>query len=264
FYIYNLLFLLTFLVLYGLFRERLLRLTMHAMAAALFLQVLLSPVSIDRSELRQQLFFNDPNQLGYYAVLAATVFLMGARFFRAPLASQACVFAAAAYLAILSLSKSALFSLLLLSVLLLARSPVRLLVGGLLLVVAILGALSMPPRMAPPIVANFQKRMLNEGTDETPEKRGYDRIVNHPYHLLLGAGEGATYRFQSQWPGELHSSWGTLLFSYGLVGFSLFAWGLWRLLRPDLHVAIYLMPAALYGFIQHGLRFTSFWTVLAF
>src|SRR2546422_1043712 len=66
------------------------------------------------------------------------------------------------------------------------------------------------------------KRLASQGKEESMEMRGYDRMTNHPQYLLFGAGEGAYYRFQSAWPRELHSSYGTLLFCYGIFGTALF------------------------------------------
>src|SRR5262249_61266262 len=74
FYVYDYLLLLTLLALYARLGEKFLRVTVHAAAASVFLQVILSPVAPDTSTLRNALFFNNANQLAYYAILAATLF----------------------------------------------------------------------------------------------------------------------------------------------------------------------------------------------
>src|SRR5207244_2905269 len=95
FYIYDILLLLTFLVLHAVFRLRFLRLTVHAIAASVFLQVLLSPLATVPSWHRQTLFFTNENQLGYFALLATTVFFLGTRHFRLPSFYQGSFYAAA-------------------------------------------------------------------------------------------------------------------------------------------------------------------------
>ena len=95
--------------------------------------------------------------------------------------------------------------------------------------------------------------------------RGYDRLVNHAEYLLLGAGEGSYNRFQSELPGsELHSSYGTLLFCYGLVGALLFSLALLLVCGLQVRWMLYLSPVMLFGLFHHGLRFTLFWVLLAY
>ena len=82
-------------------------------------------------------------------------------------------------------------------------------------------------------------------------------------HIVVGAGEGETERFFA--PGaqhtiEIHSTFGTLLFSYGLLGISLFMLFLWRTTRIiSFDRYIYLIGPMAYGFTHNGLRFSFFW-----
>jgi hypothetical protein len=264
FYPYNCLLLLTFLVLYGRYKEEVLRYTMHAVAASVFLQVILSPLTSDPSVTRQQFCFNHCNQLGYYGVVAASIFALGSRYFRVGMAYRVCFYAAVTYVTCVTLSKAAIGALAVLLILVFLRRPMGLLVGGLLLAVSLLVMFSLPPGLSPQLVADLERRFTKVESDETAEKRGYDRIVNHPQHLFLGAAEGVTHRFMSEWPGELHSSPGTLLFSYGVIGTALFGYGLWLVLRANGGLGIYLLPAGLFGLIHQGLRFTMFWVLVGF
>jgi hypothetical protein len=264
FYPYDCMIFLTFLILYCRYKEDLLRWTVHGVAAAVFLLVALAPLTYDASIDRQNLSFNNCNQLGYFGVMAATIFFLGSKYFRIGVAYQICFYLAVTFVTLITLSKTAIGALGLLFVLLLLRRPMLLLVGGLLLGIGFLVALSLPPSQKPWVVASVEARFAREGNDETAERRGYDRIWNHPEHTLFGAGEGVTYRFQSEWPGELHSSWGTILFSYGVVGVLLFGCGVWRGLRGNGRLAIYCMPVFLFGCIHQGLRLTMFWVLMAF
>ncbi|HEY1064471.1 MAG TPA: hypothetical protein VGE52_00115, partial [Pirellulales bacterium] len=89
-----------------------------------------------------------------------------------------------------------------------------------------------------------------------------DRIWNHPEYLLFGAGEGAYTRFHSHINLELHSSLGTLLFCYGLIGLLLFFRTIAVLVRDcGWRVLWYFAPAMAYGLTHNGLRQTEFWLI---
>ena len=103
-----------------------------------------------------------------------------------------------------------------------------------------------------------RKRPLNE-----LEYRGYDRIFRYVGHIVVGAGEGEKERFVaagSKHTIEIHSTFGTLLFSYGLLGITLFFLFLWRTTRTiGFDRYVYLAPALAYGVTHNGLRFSFFW-----
>lgn len=263
FYLYDLLLFVVVLVLYSCFGRAFLRVTLYAIAASVFLQVLLSPFAVDRMTFRQSLHFNNPNQLGYYAVLAGTVFYLCTLKIRVNPVLQVCVYTAVGYLAVVSLSKAALLALGALFVLVMLNRMAMLLLGGLALGAALLMVKPPPPGLGHNLGYNLERRIETEDADESFAKRGYDRILNHPEYLLFGAGEGANYRFISEHPGEMHSSWGTVLFSYGILGAGLFAYGLWVLVRHvPLRAGLALLPVLLYGSAHQGLRFTLFWVFL--
>jgi hypothetical protein len=103
------------------------------------------------------------------------------------------------------------------------------------------------------------ERALQRGNEL--EVRGYDRIWKYPQYVLAGAGEGDYDRFEAE--RELHSSFGTMLFSYGVVGLVLFLAVLYQSLRSTpLLVKIYVLSVLLYGLTHQGLRFSWFWMLL--
>ncbi len=258
FYFYDFMLFCSFLVLHWQFQDRLLRVTVYAVAASVFLQALLSPLAMERSQFRQALFFNNFNQLGYYAVLSATLFFVGSRYFRVSAALQICFYVAVAYLAILSLSKAAIFAFALLVLLAFVSRPGILLVGT-----ATLGGILLLD--IDDLAAKLEQRLTAQEADDSLAKRGYDRIVHHAPYLVFGAGEGANYRFVSEHAGEMHSSFGSLLFSYGIIGLALFAFMLFAVFRRgNFKDLLFLLPPFLYGLAHQGLRFTLFWVLLAF
>jgi hypothetical protein len=263
FYVYDYLLFLTLLALYARLGEKFLRVTVHAAAASVFLQVILSPVAPDTSSFRNALFFNNANQLGYYAILAATLFYFGSKRFPMKVAYQACFYLAVVYLNFMCLSKAALLAGTVLLVLVLLQRP-ALFIAGVGAVALLLGGMVLVKDATPAVLTNLEKRITTRESDETWATRGWDRIANHPEQLFLGGGEGYYERFESVINyTELHSSWGTLLFCYGVLGTAPFAYGLYLIgRRADLTLLAGLLPTLVYGLFHQGLRFTLFWAVL--
>jgi hypothetical protein len=103
---------------------------------------------------------------------------------------------------------------------------------------------------------------LGHGKYDNLESRGYDLIFQYWQYLFFGAGEGGwMYRFNRV--RELHSTFGTLFFCYGIIGMMIFIYFITRLFRTSgVSYALYLLPAFLYGLGHQGLRFTLFWVVV--
>jgi hypothetical protein len=259
FYVYDGLLFATCLLLYQRYGDRFLRATVYAVAASVIVQALLSPLALDHNLDRQALFFNDENQLGYFCLLAATIVGLGSRRFAIPLVCQAVFWVAIGYLSILSQCRGALAGLAILAVVMVLEHPLRLL--------AVLGAFVVGYGLLttePAVIAKSEERLVRAGEYDSPETRGYDRIANHPEHILFGAGEGAYDRFRSAlWGTEIHSSYGTLLFCYGLIGTGLFGAALGWIAWGDPRSSLFLIPAFVYGSAHHGVRGAFFWTMLA-
>jgi hypothetical protein len=264
YYAYNALLVLTVQVLYSHLGERLVRVTVHAVAASVFLQVLLSPFALRGGWLRQPLFFHNENQLGHFAVLAAAIFFLGSKRFSVGVAYKACFYVATVYLALLSVSKSALLGLILLGALTSWRHPLRICKAGLVSALVLLAVLAAPPGTVPDVLQNAEQRLTERHPEESPEERGYDRLMNHPEYLLFGAGEGAYQRFESVLRSELHSTLGTLLFSYGIVGLGLFCYALFLSCRPELKMGAFFLPSLFVGLTHNESKFVFFWVLVAF
>jgi hypothetical protein len=108
-------------------------------------------------------------------------------------------------------------------------------------------------------VASSRIAGFGERQADSLAERGYDRIWEHPEYLLYGAGEGGPERFTS-YANEIHSTFATVLHSYGFLGFFLFISLLWLIFRraERRHLA-YFMPLCLYGVTHQGLRDTLLW-----
>lgn len=262
FYIYNAAVLISALILARPDPARFVRLTVDVTLLMVLFQVIAS--FFYRTELyRGTLFFNSPNQLGYYCLLAAVLFAMtqqplGLSRVRAALGVTGC-----AYLAVLSSSRASLAGILVLLLVLVVANPRAVIIGSLIAV-----ALTMLGGPLSDALEVSQRRALVDRAPQVSfaEERGYERIWNYPEYLLLGAGEGDYGRFarEGQAPREIHSSIGTVVFGYGVIGVFLFMTFAVRLIRGGtLRMAIMMIPALTYTVAHQGLRFTSFWVVVA-
>ncbi len=261
YYIYNAIFFLLALVLYTRYRERFLWLTLQLTLASVVLQVLISFV-FSRGATRSAVLFNNPNQLGYFAVLSASILCFGRRRLGLGTLPATIGLLASAYLALLSSSKAALGATAILVIVGLLSNPR-------FIVVSALGALLL--LVSSDKVTEAIDRTRNRfDTDESAgffEERGYDRIMDNKQHWFFGAGEGGYRRFKETsviGAHELHSSAGTIFFCYGFIGSVLFAVFCWRVLEGGrLRYVLMLLPAFAYGLTHQGLRFTLLWVLLA-
>lgn len=264
YYIYNALIFLAALVLYRRHGELFLRVTVFAVTITVYAQVL-SSIALGSGRARGTLFFNNPNQLGYYALLAATLIALTHRRLQLRLVTSSLTLMCCGVLAVISASRAAAGGVAVLLVFLLFSNPK-------ILVAACLAGAVMVSGVGPvaDAIEASQDRVLNRSARSDAsffQERGYDRIWRNQQYLVLGAGEGGLSRFDdtAYVKGmEIHSSAGTILFSYGIVGAVLFLVFTWRLIRgAPVRLVITLLPPLLYTGAHQGLRFTMLWIVLA-
>lgn len=265
FYIFNALVFLLALVLHQRYGDAFLRVTVYAVFLSVIVQSVASFV-LARASVRGTVFFDNPNQLGYYALLVACVIALTHRRIDFGALKSGIGLACCAYLALFSASRSALAGIAVLALLTLVTNP-RLIIAG------SIGALGLALAGGPVAEAfdSVQSRMQSRRpTDEQGffVARGYDRIWANKRYLALGAGEGAKKRFKDSTRvlahAEIHSSFGTILFSYGVVGLFMFMAFLRETVRglPWRGVVV-MLPPLVYATAHQGLRFTMLWVLLA-
>ena len=263
FYFYSFLVFTTFLITYTRVKEKLIIVTGYSIFIAVILQVVLSFFYLELSGYRQILFFNNPNQLGYFAILCAVIFFIITEHVKIKNIYQALFYLSTMYLVVLSLSKVAILAFVIFLVYLLKKHFIMLLFISILLMV-VYPVVDEEMRL----LSNLERRMGTLGLqiDDSLAGRGYDRIINHPQYLLFGAGEGLNKRFKSRLPGELHSGLGTIFFSYGLVGFILLLkilYGLFKPLHKNCSYILYTLPVFFYSLAHQSFRWPLFWMLLA-
>jgi hypothetical protein len=206
--------------------------------------------------------FNNPNQQGYFAVLSTLIMYVCLDRLRSRGFLRFLVIVTGAVLAALSLSRAGILSVLVIAAIHVASSLLR---NGKIWETALLACLVAVLWIGvqdTPLVHAVYRRFETKAV--TFGDRGYARIVEYPEMVVLGAGEGGHWRFPGIGSHELHSTFGTLLFSYGIPGsvlFLCFLISVARRSRPD-HSALLLAPLA-YSLGHQGLRVTLFWVSLA-
>ena len=263
YYVYNASVVFVALVLYHRYGTRFLSLTLRLVLMTVLLQVLLSFFFHGTRITRSSVLFNNPNQLGYFAMLSACMIALCQRRLRYSTLLSGIGLTACVYLALLSASKAGVGGTLLLLAVTVIANP-RVLVAA---AIAIGLVLAVGGKIEQAIDTTHTRMLENRRPQHTFfEQRGYDRILQHKEHLLLGAGEGGTSRFSDTTvigTHEIHSSAGTVLFSYGIAGACLFLAFIVRVIqRASLRSALMLLPALAYTIAHQGLRFTSLWILI--
>lgn len=224
------------------------------------------------NEVRAQGSFNNPNQLGYWSLLSFTLLIIVKRdkkinWFDAILIMS--VFTMQA----LSLSKAGMISMLFCMIILFFSKVVsntQRIITCILIIVTSIYIISFNNNLLRAFLSidtieAVYNRLSTIGAqgDDSLSGRGYDRIFENPHYLILGAGEGANWRYSVQ-NKELHSGLATLAFSYGIVGFITFFAFLYFVFRrrPWRHILL-IIPIMLYGLTHQNVRFTYFWVVIA-
>jgi hypothetical protein len=263
YYVYNALVFFVVCVFYQRYGTRFLWLTLHLLLTSVLIQAVASVIVHRGPTLRGIGFFNNPNQLGFFALVNASLMALGRRGLgfgsvKAGVAITTCV-----YLALVSASRAAVIGCAILFAFTVISNPRRIIVAGIVILglVAIGGPISNA-------IDNTQQRLTAERYPQWNffEERGYDRILNNKQYWLLGAGEGGTSRFRETTAigaTEVHSSAGTIFFSYGVVGVIIFLAFLLRVIeRASLRDTLMLAAALSYTISHQGLRSTSLWILL--
>lgn len=271
FYYFNLVLIGFALALHKQYGTRFLYTTVYACIFSGILQITLSNIFATSGEgVRGALFFTNPNQLGYYSLSALTIVLVLESMIKIPKFIVYASFFIFSYMSLVSVSKAAMGSMVILFATYLIANKVFSVKN--ILAIVIVGGIGffaiMKTQFGQTFLKNYELREQNEETRPDTitewEYRGYDRISNHPQYLIFGAGEGGYNRFDTFITNhEIHSSIGTIVFCYGIPGSILFALFVYALLRKlPWNYLLYSIPIFAYGATHMGLRFSIFWVAL--
>ena len=237
---------------------------------SIVLEILFIIFADSHSPYRETGSFNNPNQLGYWALLNAAILIV-LNVNRRMSFIDFIFFGLCGTMIILSMSRAAIVGLSVLFFAVFFSKQLSLhskAVAACVISMFLIGII-LVPSVIPDI--SFYPEIGGRFSPYDPDndfigERGYERITDNPHYLLYGAGEGAYWRFSDMADTgiELHSGLATILFSYGILGAMLFVVFLYNVLRRSPPVILCTIFAVmLYGMTHQNIRFTGFWVYLA-
>lgn len=215
--------------------------------------------------------FNNPNQLGYFSVCLASLGFLFHFAGSLPRSKLIVILGVSIVLAILSLSKAAMLSIAIVTLLVgfqYQRSVLHYLVGFLFVVGIVVGVYYAYTTDVFGDTA-FVNRLegIGQSPDDTLGARGYFSWAGAAAHeVVLGLGSEKTTIVVGH---EVHSTVFSFYVRYGLIGGVLFTafLALWlvRVFRAfgAVGVSAIVVPPMLYGLAHNGSRFTMFWILIA-
>ena len=226
---------------------------------------------------RNMALFNNPNQLGYFAVILLTVVACFPKAYSRR--QKAIMMFLSVWLIIVSASKAAFFGMACLSVAyaLFAgeKRSVRALMKRILLLLILFALFYLFFFSESSVITGNRSimymrnrifKMSSESDSDLESGRGYGRVLETGVHFLWGMGEGGNKRFISLHGKEAHSTYVNLIVSYGWLGFAAYAYFFARIIRGKNGATrrnLACLSGLLLYFITHnGIRNTLFWILL--
>lgn len=272
YYVYNFLIVVFVISLFSVYREKIIVLTYKATLFSVLLQLVMLFVNGGFTGGRMAGSFNNPNQLGYYALLIASLLIFTSNLIKTKTLFLIIGLTSSMILVLVSLSKAAILSMLgLFMFFLITRSRnIRLkkqLRMTMLTVTVLLGIIYNTTTVIQnnQLYNSVQDRLnsIGQAEDDSLDGRGYYRITDYPEYWIFGAGEGHYSRFGNI-VGEFHSTLGNVQVSYGLFGSLLFIIFILMALKNDRYQSWYILFFLMtYGLTHNGIRDSSFWILLA-
>ena len=250
------------------FRRRFIQWTVTSLLLAIVQTTIVSAFS-DSGEVRSSGLFNNPNQLGYFVVLSASMLwiwfdrysLNRTKATRLYIIGVFAIVACLGYLSMTTMSRATIGALGVGAILFFGRKPILALLIAIPLVWGF-GYLDDTLHFT----EAFSSRLENQDRlgQSFLQGRGYDRISYYRTNWIFGVGEGNNQRFgYSDHTGELHSTFGSFFFCYGIVGFFLLTNVLVGLSRSaGVRSLLYMLPALAFGLAHNGIRETYFWVLI--
>lgn len=245
-----------------------------------FLSGLVTVLGMIRSlgSARNTAFFNNPNQLGYHGVVLISFAFLCKK--NKNDLRHYLVFFIGCLAVILSLSKAAFISatieIVLCTLFLERRKTLRVIAMRvtIIFIIAISAYLfffsdtlsSVADLSALGKMRSRLFDMVHENDSGLGEGRGYDRILEMGSFFICGMGEGNFSRFSVMHGGEVHSTYASLIVSYGVIGIILYSIVLAKVIvKRNLtmrNIAL-LSGCFLYSISHNGVRNTLVWILLA-
>ncbi|MDI6852072.1 MAG: hypothetical protein QME75_00510 [Deltaproteobacteria bacterium] len=225
---------------------------------------------------RSALSFNNPNQLGYYALFLACLAGLLMHWKEKEGGGKVIyfwcdflIFSLAHLLMLLSLSRGALAAILLIDLWILPRLTKKITIFFLpLLTLSLISAAWQPEIIQEKLAGRPGKSMeAGEVTQDLSQRVIHQLSIMEGFHYLIGrGGVSLTWKDKADNIGEVHNIFGEVFRCYGLIGLGLFCvWLILMVWRSRVVPGgLYIWAALiLYNMSHYGLRFRSFWILLA-
>lgn len=233
---------------------------------AIYVALFISTVGVlffSDGSVRSSGFFNNPNQLAYFSLLSLSIVML-IRDYNLNKIYYYPVLIFGLIGILLSASISAILAVTFVLAAYIYKSlTLKSFIGMFILVVVV--AISVISIGGETLNENLEARSSRFDTkvESINSERNYDRITDNIEYILLGAGEGGYERFSDNDTHEIHSSYGNLVFSYGVTGLFLFLLLLYRALKGMSYAqSLALFGPLLYSTTHMGLRSTYFWVLI--
>ena len=242
-----------------------------ALIATVFIQAVLLLFGIGKYDTYRAInYFDNPNQLGYFAIsCGCLIYFINKIVLKKYNIYMYVGILISFYLVAGSLSNSALLAFGIFFVLIALELMYRLRVRQSMYLVAFIFLLvslgyylvEFQPALLEKL--NIRLREFGGQKDDNFEGRGISKLADYYWYLVFGAGEGAFYRFYPD--KEVHSTYLSIIFCYGLFGFFLLARHLYVTVLDQFFLKmVWLLPMLAYGLAHNGIRNPLFWILLGF
>ncbi len=247
-------------------KQIILKISKYVMYSCL-IQFILS-FTLPKSMLRSTVFFNNPNQLGLYALIVLTYIIILKDNYKPIYFIIGIV--CSCYLILISLSKAAIIGAIALMTIflikLLKKNIYKIIFAFCVITFVILGgfdyAYSKIQKVEVMNVAINRinlKNMSQENDSNLIDGRGYGRIKEIGYKVIYGVGEGEFYRFQYLNGVEVHSGFASIICYYGIIGFALLLLFIFKVIPFGESKYLYMSGVFLYALTHQIWRNTLIW-----
>lgn len=214
---------------------------------------------------RSVLFFNNPNQLGYYALLTLSLLSMLYDKTNLPKLVLVLTFGIFFILVLASLSRAAIVGSVFVFMYIVLKQSLVTKMAVFFLASVLAGCIA--GFYTEEVLLVLEALRFLESSDVGGSgaasgfwyERGYYLIFSDETNLILGNGSG--YKF-SGFHNEVHSIYAAFLIAYGMVGFVLLACMLLITFKISRwHIFLLIIPIIIYGALHNGSRNPFFWLV---
>jgi hypothetical protein len=242
--------------------DQTLKLVYYSVSFAIIISTIAVFSGLTSGGVRAYGFFNNPNQLAFFSLLAVLIISLINDFkLNSMLLIVLLIFS------ILSIFLSASLSAMLAIMLIISGYALKNFTVKGLIVSAVVAPVVFGSVIyfgGDTLVNNYTTRVarLDTKVNDMADERNYNRVFNNIEYTILGAGEGLHERFGGA-TNEIHSSYANLVFSYGIASLFLFLLIIFKMLaRMPVYALVASLAPFLYSVTHMGLRSVYFWVFI--